>query len=98
MLTSYTWQRREQLLHETLNEEYDADDLLTALATASLNKEAVNEDVKTLDQSDKDDDKNDEESSEGAAQVHITERTINSPGGRAGTSHRRYGTGESRGH
>jgi hypothetical protein len=30
--------------------------------------------------------------------VSISERTVQSPGGRAGTSHRRYPGGESRGH
>lgn len=90
--------KAEELLHETLNEEYDADDLLTALATASLNKEAVTENTTAFEEADKDNNKSNDELSEGPAQVHITERTINSPGGRAGTSHRRYGTGESRGH
>ena len=86
----------EALLNETLDEEYEADDLLTALATASLNKEAVHEDVKTLNN--QGNDKSNDESTGNKSEVHITERTINSPGGRAGTSHRRYGTGESRGH
>lgn len=85
------------LLNETLEEEYEADDLLSALATASLNKEAVHEDVRTFSNP-VSDDKSSEESNSNISEVHITERTINSPGGRAGTSHRRYGTGESRGH
>ena len=90
--------KAQELLKETLNEEYDADDLLTALATASLNKEAVTKDANPFSVDDSSDDKTDTEPSESPAQIHITERTINSPGGRAGTSHRRYGTGESRGH
>ncbi len=89
--------KAEELLNETLNEEYEADDLLTTLAMASLNKEAVPQDIENVDQSDSQESSEDE-SSESKSQVHITERTINSPGGRAGTSHRRYGSGESRGH
>lgn len=90
--------KAEELLKETLNEEYEADDLLTALATASLNKEAVHQDINVVDQAKRDTNSEDNESSESTSQIHITERTINSPGGRAGTSHRRYGSGESRGH
>lgn len=90
--------KAEALLNETLDEEYEADDLLTALATASLNKEAVHEDTGVFNEGNDDGAKDSTESSESTSQVHITERTINSPGGRAGTSHRRYGTGESRGH
>jgi ferritin-like metal-binding protein YciE len=90
--------KAEALLNETLDEEYEADDLLTALATASLNKEAVHEDIKSVDEGSEDEDTSNNESSESTSFVHINERTINSPGGRAGTSHRRYGTGESRGH
>ena len=86
------------LLEETLNEEYDADDLLTSLATAALNKEALTEGQKagTVEPVHKD---NEEDAHlRKATQVSISERTIQSPGGRAGTSHRRYGSGESRGH
>jgi ferritin-like metal-binding protein YciE len=84
------------LLEETLDEEYDADDLLTALATSALNKEAEPEGIH--------DDQKDLPEAESARikaaknTEHITERNINSPGGRAGTSHRRYPSGESRGH
>lgn len=84
------------LLEETLDEEYDADDLLTALATSALNKEAepegINEDQKDIPEV--------EPATIKASKSteHITERNINSPGGRAGTSHRRYQSGESRGH
>jgi len=85
------------LLNETLEEEYEADDLLSALATASLNKEAVHENLRTFS-SPGNDSKSSDESNGNISEVHITERNINSPGGRAGTSHRRYGTGESRGH
>ncbi len=85
-----------ELLRETLDEEYDADDLLTALAMAALNKEGIPEgweqskeqaakEIDTLLESD-------------SHTVSITERSIHSPGGRAGTSHRRYPSGESRGH
>jgi hypothetical protein len=93
----------ELLLHEILNEEYDADDLLTALATAGLNKEAEPEDMAAINKAT---DPSPKEAVEGAlsnnsketGKVQISERTINSPGGRAGTSHRRYPSGESRGH
>jgi ferritin-like metal-binding protein YciE len=89
----------EQLLDETLQEEYDADDLLTALATAAINKEASTE---VFEQNEGPEDagtgSKKEETPAGHTEVIISERTINSPGGRAGTSHRRYGTGESRGH
>ncbi len=86
----------ENLLNETLQEEYDADDLLTSLAIAALNKEAIPEGMQVKDE-------NAETGSEDIeasrpVKVSISERTINSPGGRAGTSHRRYGSGESRGH
>lgn len=85
----------ENLLNETLLEEYDADDLLTSLATAALNKEAIPEGM-GLDKN-TDSGSVDIETSR-PVKVSISERTINSPGGRAGTSHRRYGGGESRGH
>jgi ferritin-like metal-binding protein YciE len=88
----------EALLNESLGEEYDADDLLTALATAGVNKEAVKEDTAPESQRDEDHNEGNDDQPQNLSQVHITERTINSPGGRAGTSHRRYGTGESRGH
>ncbi|TKK71703.1 DUF892 family protein [Ilyomonas limi] len=89
-----------ELLRETLDEEYDVDDLLTALATAALNKEGIPEgwDVDSIKSSE-----NEEAGSTGVPEnAHtgaiITERTILSPGGRAGLSHRRYPSGESRGH
>jgi len=91
----------EVLLKEILGEEYDADDLLTALATASLNKEAMPEGQEASDEvtritgeqtSDPDVLYTGEQPDDGS------ERTINSPGGRAGTSHRGYSSGESRGH
>ncbi|MCW3082608.1 DUF892 family protein [Segetibacter sp.] len=89
------------LLNETLQEEYDADDLLTALATAAINKEGLPGGFETANATAVE--VSDTELSEGANEVEhttvsINERTINSPGGRAGTSHRRYGNGESRGH
>jgi ferritin-like metal-binding protein YciE len=89
-----------QLLDETLQEEYDVDDLLTALATAAINKDAVpagtintEQPAETFTSSPEDGDTGTEHT-----EAEDSERTINSPGGRAGTSHRRYGTGESRGH
>jgi hypothetical protein len=88
------------LLNETLQEEYDADDLLTALATAAINKEGLPEGLETSQPATEtniaDAIEGDQESEH--VTVSISERTINSPGGRAGTSHRRYGNGESRGH
>jgi hypothetical protein len=87
----------ESLLMETLQEEYDADDLLTTLAIAALNKEAIPEDLKVTDQSAQENFTGGETAGR-PEKVSISERTINSPGGRAGTSHRRYGRGESRGH
>ena len=87
----------ELLLNETLEEEYDADDLLTALAKAALNKEAITEDIEIEEEKFDVGDTPGEQSSR-PAKVSISERTINSPGGRAGTSHRGYGNGESRGH
>jgi ferritin-like metal-binding protein YciE len=94
----------EALLKETLDEEYDADDLLTALATTSLNKKAEPEGLQVSNEAQQitDDEpttevytsgNNSEDEEEGAST-----RTIQSPGGRAGTSHRRYTSGESRGH
>lgn len=87
------------LLNKTLQEEYDADDLLTALATSAINKDGVpdgfkSNDVSVVNNSYAADDSDDEENIAGS----VSERTINSPGGRAGTSHRGYGSGESRGH
>lgn len=84
------------LLHETLDEEYDVDDLLTALATAAINKEGLPEGLDTQ-QPEKNTSEMTAEPSEHNS-VLISERTISSPGGRAGTSHRRYANGESRGH
>jgi ferritin-like metal-binding protein YciE len=88
------------LLNETLQEEYDADDLLTALATAAINKEGLPEGLETRNDTreEKDVDATNQDQETEHTIVSISERTINSPGGRAGTSHRRYGTGESRGH
>jgi len=89
--------KASELLRETLDEEYDADDLLTALAMAALNKEGIPDDWV-------EDDTKQRESSDTSVpeNVHtgatITERNIISPGGRAGNSHRRYPSGESRGH
>jgi ferritin-like metal-binding protein YciE len=87
----------ENLLSETLKEEYDADDLLTALATAALNKEAIPEALQADNNLQSEDNYIGDVESR-PAKVSISERSINSPGGRAGTSHRRYGSGESRGH
>jgi ferritin-like metal-binding protein YciE len=89
----------DALLNETLQEEYDADDLLTTLANAAINKEGVPTTATMEDVTHENDAKSVE--GEGAGEhnkVSISERTINSPGGRAGTSHRGYSTGESRGH
>ena len=86
------------LLSETLNEEYDIDDLLTALATSSFNKEAEPEGIASIEDQVPETDKIMGGSSKNTGTTHISERTINSPGGRAGTSHRRYPSGESRGH
>lgn len=89
----------ESLLNETLQEEYDADDLLTALANAAINKESsyeipeISEDV-----TDNNNIKLGEDEQPQYSAISISERTINSPGGRAGTSHRGYSSGESRGH
>jgi len=94
----------EQLLKQTLTEEYDTDELLTALATASLNKKAEPEDLKNANETKSVTDEepttevytsgnNAEDEDSGTST-----RTIQSPGGRAGTSHRRYTSGESRGH
>lgn len=91
----------EALLQETLKEEYDADDLLTALATAAINKEAIPEDLQlTREQPDETDEAEslDNKTSDRPVKETISERTIESPGGRAGTSHRGYSSGESRGH
>jgi ferritin-like metal-binding protein YciE len=89
----------EALLLETLDEEYGADDLLTALATSALNKESAGEESEQQDkQSDDGITGSEAEARESGAKVSINERTVNSPGGRAGTSHRRYPSGESRGH
>lgn len=85
----------EKLLHESLDEEYDIDDLLTSLAMAAINKEAIPANLVTNDKHQSIDET---DSSTHLGKVSISERTINSPGGRAGTSHRGYGNGESRGH
>jgi ferritin-like metal-binding protein YciE len=90
--------KESEILSESLQEEYDTDDLLTALATASFNKEAMPENLQQIAEANSDTDVASEQSAGSDSQVHITERTINSPGGRAGTSHRGYGSGESRGH
>lgn len=87
------------LLNETLQEEYDADDLFTALATASINKQGITEDNNdnSKDELGMGEIFEDNPDSTHSAEL-VSERSINSPGGRAGTSHRGYGTGESRGH
>jgi ferritin-like metal-binding protein YciE len=90
----------ESLLNETLQEEYEADDLLTALATAAINKEGIPKGLQIDETMNRHvSDEIGEEGDDGDQNsVSITERTIKSPGGRAGTSHRGYGNGESRGH
>jgi len=85
----------EALLEETLNEEYDADDLLTSLATAALNKESM---PVGFEIEEKTEATNEDDTNTRPAKVSISERDISSPGGRAGSSHRGYGSGESRGH
>jgi len=88
------------LLHKTLDEEYDTDDLLTALAMAALNKEGIPDGWEAANMQSITD------STTGTGGVpdnthtgaSVTERTIHNPGGRAGISHRRYPGGESRGH
>jgi ferritin-like metal-binding protein YciE len=92
----------ENLLNESLQEEYDADDLLTALATSALNKEATPAAIKFLETAQPHEDEvsstADESDEANAGKVIISERNVSSPGGRAGTSHRTYPSGESRGH
>ena len=95
--TQLNLHKASALLRETLDEEYDADDLLTALAMAALNKEGIPDDWE------EDNTKQPEDKGTGVPEnVHtgatINERNIHSPGGRAGNSHRRYPSGESRGH
>jgi ferritin-like metal-binding protein YciE len=85
----------EVLLKETLDEEYDADDLLTSLATAALNKEALPEGIARDEVTN---DKSEDDKAVKTTPVTISEKNVQSPGGRAGTSHRGYSTGESRGH
>jgi ferritin-like metal-binding protein YciE len=86
------------LLEETLNEEYDADDLLTALATSALNKDALPEGMETENTSNMEVANYTSPENTNGGKVVINERTIQSPGGRAGRSHRGYSSGESRGH
>ncbi|WP_207496683.1 ferritin-like domain-containing protein [Aridibaculum aurantiacum] len=89
----------EQMLLETLNEEYDADDLLTALATSGYNKEAAPPDVEESNfEKEATVNNSGETTPSTTGKVVINERTIQSPGGRAGRSHRGYSSGESRGH
>jgi ferritin-like metal-binding protein YciE len=95
--TQLNLHKASTLLRETLDEEYDADDLLTALAMAALNKEGIPEDWEENNTKQPED-----KGTSVAESVHtgatINERNIHSPGGRAGNSHRRYPSGESRGH
>lgn len=85
-----------EMLQESLDEEYDADELLTQLATNVFNKKAaaqhagdkpVNIDTETM---------------EGYRPDHKPKghstKDIRTPGGRAGRSHRSYPDGTSRGH
>jgi ferritin-like metal-binding protein YciE len=88
----------EVLLKETLDEEYDFDDLLTALATAALNKEALPEGAAAKSSDSTADENTGDNTMRKATPVTISEKNVQSPGGRAGTSHRGYSTGESRGH
>lgn len=86
-----------ELLRETLDEEYDVDELLTDLAMAALNKEGIPDEWEesTIKSPADKGTSVPEDTHTGAT---ITERNIHWPGGRAGTSHRRYPDGESRGH
>ncbi|TDH24168.1 DUF892 family protein [Segetibacter sp. 3557_3] len=90
--------KAEALLHETLQEEYDADDLLTQLAKSAMNKEALPRLEPEQDTVNDEHVSSDDEYLKKSEKVSISERTINSPGGRAGRSHRGYNSGESRGH
>jgi ferritin-like metal-binding protein YciE len=87
------------LLNETLEEEYNADDLLTALATSSYNKNAEPAERRKQEPDDSGDQtQQDLYTGPGGHETSTSNRTLKSPGGRAGTSHRGYGNGESRGH
>ena len=88
----------EGLLLETLEEEYAADDLLTALATSAFNKESAPEPNEQDKPGENEKDDLGAASERSGGKTSINERNVNSPGGRAGTSHRRYPSGESRGH
>jgi len=95
--TQLNLSKASELLRETLDEEYDADDLLTALAMAALNKEGIPEEW-AEDNIEQPPAKGTGVSEDVHTGATITERNIHWPGGRAGNSHRRYPSGESRGH
>ena len=73
-------------------------DLLTSLATAAINKEGLPEGIPAKEHIIEEQHNEGLYNGSNAPKYTLSERTINSPGGRAGTSHRSYPGGESRGH
>src|SRR4051794_8453564 len=95
--SSLNSRKAEKLIQKILEEEHDDHVLLNQLMQAVLPKEEskipkrknINENNSSRD---------DDDSEEIASNSNDSTENIQSPGGRAGTSHRSYGGGESRGH
>jgi len=94
--------KERKLLHKLLSEEQDADDLLTQLAQIILRRKTKPADKEPLSEGNKKrakikSDSTNDFNEENDDSISSTQN-IQSPGGRAGTSHRGYASGESRGH
>src|SRR5215216_3777703 len=89
--------KERKLLRKLLNEEQDTDELLTQLAQIILHQETMSADNEALTKGNKKNVKIKSEDigdfSEESDDSISSAQNIQSPGGRAGTSHRRYATG-----
>jgi ferritin-like metal-binding protein YciE len=96
--SSLNLRKPEKLLQKILEEERDDQVLLNQLMQAILPKQESKVPKGKNMNENKSSEENDENSEEIISNSNDSTENIQSPGGRAGTSHRSYGSGESRGH
>jgi ferritin-like metal-binding protein YciE len=96
--SSLNLRKPEKLLQKILEEERDDQLLLNQLVQAILPKQESKIPTGKNINENKSAEENDEDSEEIISNSNDSTENIQSPGGRAGTSHRSYGGGESRGH
>src|SRR5206468_11947401 len=96
--SSLNLRKAEKLLQKILEEERDDQVLLNELVQVILPKQEGKIPTGKNINENKSAEENDEDSEEITSNSNDSTENIQSPGGRAGTSHRSYGGGESRGH